>query len=118
VRIVYVTNAEMVSDTYELEKGWRRVVKDENEVAQGDVLAKHKDVEQPLVAENEGRVRVEGRTIIVSRELSDEEVYEIPSNARLIVKNGDCICYPKCSKFIVRKGKIFMTSILKSSFAK
>ncbi len=89
VRIVYVTNAEMVSDSYKLEKGWRRVVKDEDEVAQGDVLAKHKDVEQPLLAENEGRVRVEGRTIIVSRELSDEEVYEIPSNARLIVKNGD-----------------------------
>jgi len=89
VRVVYVANAEMVSDTYELEKGWRRAVKEEAEVSQGDVLATHKESEHPLVAENEGRVRVEGRKIIVSRELRDEEVYEIPSNARLIVKNGD-----------------------------
>ncbi|MEN8173252.1 MAG: DNA-directed RNA polymerase subunit beta', partial [Chloroflexota bacterium] len=89
VRVVYVTNAEMVSDTYQLEKGWRRAVKEEAEVAKGDVLANNKEIEQPLVAENEGRVRVEGRKIIVSRELRDEEVYEIPSNARLVVKDGE-----------------------------
>ena len=90
LRIVRVVHSEMVSDSYKIARGWEALVKDEDEVSQGDVIIRHKkDKEQVIVAEHEGRVRIEDGHVIVSREIRDEEEYEIPSNARLIVKNGE-----------------------------
>ncbi len=39
MRVVRVTHSEMMSDTYKTAKGWEIVVKDEGEVAEGDVIA-------------------------------------------------------------------------------
>ena len=88
MRVVRVTHSEMVSDAYELEKHWRKRVKDEDKVEEGDILASL-DADNQLLARNKGRVRIEGRTIIVSYEIKDEKYYEIPSNARLAVNEGD-----------------------------
>ncbi len=90
MRVVRVTHSEMVSDSYELEKYWRRRVNDEDEVEAGDVIASL-DADNQLEAKNAGRVRIEGRTIIISREMKDEKFYEIPSNARLAVEDGDMV---------------------------
>lgn len=90
LRIVHVVNSEMTSDTYKIARGWEARVKDEDEVSRGDVVVAHKkDEEKVLVAEHEGRVRIEDGNVIVSREIRDEEAYEIPSNARLIVSDGE-----------------------------
>ena len=88
MRVVRVTHSEMVSDTYELEKHWRKRVKDKDKVDEGDVLASL-DADNKLLAKNGGKVRIEGRTIIVSYEIKDEKFYEIPSNARLAVEQGE-----------------------------
>jgi DNA-directed RNA polymerase subunit beta' len=88
MRVVRVTQSEMVSDSYDLEKHWRKRVKDEDKVEEGEVLASL-DADNQLLARNGGRVRIEGRTIIVSYEVKDEKYYEIPSNARLVVKQGE-----------------------------
>ncbi|RME08310.1 MAG: DNA-directed RNA polymerase subunit beta' [Anaerolineae bacterium] len=91
-RIVRVVNAEMVSDQYKIARGWEAVVKDEDEVSEGDVLVRHKkDKEQVITAAHAGRVRIEDGQVIVSREMRDEREYEIPSNARLLVKEGDLV---------------------------
>ena len=90
MRVVRVTQSEMVSDAYELEKFWRRRVSDEDTVEAGDVIASL-DADNQLVAKHSGRVRIEDRTIIVSREVKDEKFYEIPSNARLSVENGEIV---------------------------
>ncbi|MCJ7733390.1 MAG: DNA-directed RNA polymerase subunit beta' [Anaerolineales bacterium] len=90
MRVVRVTQSEMVSDTYELEKSWRKRVKDEDEVEEGDLLASL-DADNQLLARNGGRVRIEDRTIVVSREVKDEKFYEIPSNARLAVDEGQMV---------------------------
>jgi DNA-directed RNA polymerase subunit beta' len=89
MRVVLVRNSEMVSDTYEVGKGWKVKVKDGGEVKQGDVLAENDDT--TLTAENGGRVRIEKDQVIVSYEISEEREYEIPSNTRLIVSTGDSI---------------------------
>ena len=90
LRIVHVVNSEMTSDSYKIARGWEAHVKDEDEISRGDVVIAHKkDKEKVLVAEHDGRVRIEDGTVIVSREIRDEEIYEIPSNARLIVKDGE-----------------------------
>ena len=88
MRVVRVTHSEMVSDTYELEKHWRKRVKDKDKVEEGDILASL-DADNKLLAKNSGKVRIEGRSIIVSYEIKDEKYYEIPSNARLAVEQGE-----------------------------
>ena len=90
MRVVRVTHSEMISDAYELEKSWRKRVKDEDEVEEGDVIASL-DADNQLLARNNGRVRIEGRTIIISYEVKDEKYYEIPSNARLAVEDGEMV---------------------------
>ena len=90
MRVVRVTHSEMISDAYDLEKHWRRRVKDEDKVEEGDVLASL-DADNQLLARNGGRVRIEDRTIIVSYEVKEERYYEIPSNARLAVDDGDMV---------------------------
>ena len=90
LRIVHVVHSEMTSNSYKIARGWEARVKDEDEVSQGDVIVAHKkDVEKTIVAEHDGRVRIEDGHVIVSREIRDEEQYEIPSNARLTVRNGE-----------------------------
>lgn len=89
LRVVKVFHSEMVNDEYELSKGWDAQVADTDEVEAGDVIALQDD-ENKLVALNGGKVRLEGKKkIIVAYEVSEEEEYEIPTNTRLIVKNGD-----------------------------
>jgi DNA-directed RNA polymerase subunit beta' len=90
MRVIRVTHSEMVSDNYELEKYWRRRVNDEDKVEKGDVIASL-DADNKLLAKNDGRVRIEGRTIIISYEVKDEKFYEIPSNARLAVDEGEMV---------------------------
>jgi len=90
LRIVHVVHSEMTSNSYKITRGWEAHVKDEDEVSQGDVIVAHKkDKEKTIVAEHDGRVRIEDGHVIVSREIRDEEQYEIPSNARLTVQNGE-----------------------------
>jgi len=90
MRVVRVTHSEMISDAYDLEKSWRKRVKDEDKVEEGDVIASL-DADNKLLARNSGRVRIEKRTIIVSYEVKDEKYYDIPSNARLAVEDGDMV---------------------------
>jgi DNA-directed RNA polymerase subunit beta' len=87
MRVVRVEHSEMLSDGYDIPEGWKILVKDEDEVSQGDVLVKNEDNE--VVARQAGRVRIEDDQVIVSYEYREEEDYDIPSNTRLIVKDGE-----------------------------
>jgi DNA-directed RNA polymerase subunit beta' len=88
LRVVRVVHSEMMSDTYDIPEGWSVAAEDGSEVSQGDVIAFFGD-DSTIAAHNAGRVRVEDNQVIVSYERRDEEEYEIPSNARLLVKDGD-----------------------------
>jgi DNA-directed RNA polymerase subunit beta' len=95
LRVVRVEHSEMIGDEYDLPQGWDVVVDEESEIEAGTVLARSaEDEEATIVAQNEGRVRVEetadgGTKVIVSYESRQEAEYEIPSNARLLVKDGE-----------------------------
>jgi DNA-directed RNA polymerase subunit beta' len=90
MRVVRVIQTEMVSDRYDLEKYWRRRVKDKDVVEEGEVIASL-NADNQLKAKNGGRIRLEDRSIFVSYEIKDEKYYEIPSNARLAVENGQMV---------------------------
>jgi DNA-directed RNA polymerase subunit beta' len=87
LRVVRVEHSEMVSDEYDLPAGWTITVEDGGEVAAGDVIA-FLD-EATITAQNAGRTRIEEQKVIVSYEVTQEAEYELPSNARLLVRSGD-----------------------------
>ncbi len=89
MRIVRVENNEMVSDPYRIPDGWTLEVKEEDNLEEGAVIASHEDEEDTIIAKNGGRVRFEDGNVIVSYEVNEEKVYQIPSNAHLSVEEGD-----------------------------
>jgi len=106
MRIARVEQSEMIHDEYDLPSGYTIAVEDGSEVLQGDVIA-FLGEDATIVAQNAGRIRLEngmilseGDTlasnespanakIVVSYEMRQEAEYEIPSNARVLVKNGE-----------------------------
>jgi DNA-directed RNA polymerase subunit beta' len=87
LRLVRIEHAEMVSDTYEIPEEWTIEAKDEGEAKAGEVLATLG--EATIAAQHGGRVRIEGRQVIVSREQREEVEHEIPTTLRLLVKDGE-----------------------------
>ncbi|OGO26851.1 MAG: hypothetical protein A2Z16_16500 [Chloroflexi bacterium RBG_16_54_18] len=92
LRVVRVEHSELISDEYDLPAGWNAAVEDAGDVREGQVLASLDG--STIVAQNAGRVRIEMNTagnakIIVSYELRQEAEYDIPSNARLLIRDGE-----------------------------
>jgi len=88
LREVVIEHSELVSDTYDIPEEWKIEVKSEDEVKAGDVLATKDDA--TIVAQHEGRVNVDkkARQVVVSYDQSEEKAYDIPTTARLLVKDG------------------------------
>jgi len=88
LRMVRLEHSEMVNDEYDLPAGWTVAVEDGGEVSQGDVLA-YLGEEATITAQHAGRTRLEEGKVIVAYESRQEAEHEIPSTARLIVRDGD-----------------------------
>ncbi len=88
LREVTIEHSELISDTYDIPEDWKFEVKNENEVNAGDVLATKDDA--TITAQHAGRVRVEKkeRQVVVSYDQSEEKTYDIPTTARLLIKEG------------------------------
>ncbi len=91
VRLIRVENSILHEDTYQVTDEWEVKVQDEDEIKAGDVLALFGEAK--LVAEHDGRVRIEenetGRQIIVAYEEHEMVEHEVPSTARLLVQEGE-----------------------------
>jgi DNA-directed RNA polymerase subunit beta' len=93
LRIVTVEHSEMVSDAYEIPANWTVDAQEETEVEVGAALA-HLEA-ATIAAQHNGRVRIEPGSqgnqakVVVSYEARQSAEYEIPSNARLLVRDGD-----------------------------
>ncbi len=102
LRTAHILHSEMIQDEYDLPAGWTVAVVDANEVNQGDVIAYSSETGNEAVAtitaQTGGRVRVETSSgngasgssrVVVAYETHDEKEYDIPSTARILVKDGD-----------------------------
>jgi DNA-directed RNA polymerase subunit beta' len=91
LRLLRIEHSEMVSDEYTIPESWTVAVEDATEVAQGDVVAFLETA--TIAAQHTGRARLEqgadGTKVIVSYEVHQEAEHEIPTNARLLVRDGD-----------------------------
>lgn len=88
-RMVRVEHSEMLGDEYDVPEEWTITVKDENAISLGEPVAVLG--EASIAAQHAGRVRIEGRKVIVSYEQRDTEEYDIPSTSRLLIKDGEHI---------------------------
>jgi DNA-directed RNA polymerase subunit beta' len=100
LRLARVEHSEMINDEYIIPEGWTVAVLDGDPVGQGDLLA-YMGETTTIVAQNAGRVRIEGGEagngsaagvkVIVAYESRQEVTYDIPSTARMIIKDGDYV---------------------------
>jgi len=88
-RVVRVEHSEMISDEYDVPEDWTITVKDEGTISLSEPVAVLG--EASITAQHAGRVRIEGRKVIVSYEQRDSEEYEIPSTSRLLIKDNEHI---------------------------
>lgn len=86
-RTVRVEHSEMVSEEYEIPEEWTIVAVEESDIQSGDPIATLDDA--TITAQNAGKIRVEGRKVVVSHESREAEEYDIPTTARLLIKDGD-----------------------------
>ncbi len=91
LREIQIQHTEMVHDEYSVPEDWKYAAKDEGVVKAGEVLA-NKD-KATIVAQHGGRVAVDKKEhkVIVSYEQGEEKGAEIPTTARLLVRDGETV---------------------------
>jgi DNA-directed RNA polymerase subunit beta' len=89
VRYIRVVNSEVFRDEYDIVRGWKILVEDGDEIADGAPIASRGETVR--VARRGGRVWREDRRITVVYERREEREYEVPSAARLTVSEGDWV---------------------------
>jgi len=89
MRIARVTHSELMHDEYPIPGNWAVLVEDEQEIADGEEIARRGD--KQILAKHGGRVIRDGYDVTVVYELRDEREYEIPSAARLLLEDNDWV---------------------------
>ena len=89
IRYIKVVNSELFRDEYDIKRGWKILVEDGDEIADGEPIASRG--ERKWVAKKGGRILREDRHITVVYERREEREYEVPSAARLIVDEGEWV---------------------------
>jgi DNA-directed RNA polymerase subunit beta' len=86
---VTIVDSQVKRVSYEVPEGWEVLVEDGDAVDLDDVLARSEDEE--LRAKAGGRVSREGRDVVLVYEIRQEEAYEAPPSARLLVADGQTV---------------------------
>ncbi len=86
VRVVRVTDSEVMRESFEIPGNWGVRVEDGQEVNTGDLIAVRGD--KTIVAPNAGRIVRDGFDVALVWEESDVREYEIPAGSRLLVVEG------------------------------
>jgi len=89
LRKVRIQQSELIRDDYAIPSGYEIKVKDEEEVAEGAVLAAN--AESEIKSIHSGRIELKKDTIIVSYDHLEMEEHDIPSTLRLIIKDSQQI---------------------------
>ncbi|GAB4574066.1 MAG: DNA-directed RNA polymerase subunit beta' [Anaerolineae bacterium] len=84
VRIATVIDSEVFSEEYDIPANYELLVEDEQQVREGQELAREKDGEGVILAGMTGQVYLEDGKLYIRYERRDEREYEIPSSARLM----------------------------------
>ena len=86
VRVVRVTDSELMEQPFEIPLDWGIQVEDGQAVEEGDVLALRE--EDQVTAPRNGRIRRDENNLTLVWEEKDSAEYEIPAGSRLLVVEG------------------------------
>ena len=86
IRMVYVTDSEIMKESFDIPIDWGIQVEDGQDVNAGDVIALRED--DQILAPNAGRISREENRVTVIWEQQEVGEYEIPAGARLLVVEG------------------------------
>jgi DNA-directed RNA polymerase subunit beta' len=90
LRTVKVNNSHLVREDYQIKRGWKVVLEEEQETVQdGEVIATRGDKE--IVVKHGGRVVHEEDTIAIVYDELEEYDYKIPSSVRLLVNENQMV---------------------------
>ena len=89
LRQAVVINSEAFSREYNIPVDWDLLVEEDDPVREGQPLAKALEGNDTLLAESEGIAHIEGHTLYVRYERTQEEVYDLPPTARLVPQAVD-----------------------------
>ncbi len=88
VRHAIVINSEVFSEQHTIPVDWELLVEDEQTVKEGQPIARVPSTEdapeQMLLGKMNGTVHIEGHTLYIRYEKTEEQDYDIPSTARLL----------------------------------
>jgi DNA-directed RNA polymerase subunit beta' len=85
-KYVRVVNTATIRDEYEVPGNWSIKVEDGETVPDEALLAQRGDSQ--VLAEHGGTVKRKDNSLIVTREVREEQEYDIPTNSRLLVIDG------------------------------
>jgi DNA-directed RNA polymerase subunit beta' len=87
VRVLKVANSEVLTDEYTIPRNYRILVEDEQSITAGEAIAQYG--ENHIVADNPGRVFVEGPAVLVKAPRAPQPVeHPLPGNYKPIVEDG------------------------------
>ena len=84
LRQAVVIDSEVFSREYNIPVDWDLMVEEDDVVREGQILAKALEGGETLQAESNGVAHIEGHTLFVRYERTQEEVYDLPPTARLV----------------------------------
>ncbi len=87
VRYIRIINSEITRDQYDVKRGWKILVEDGDQIADGEPIASRGEKKQ--TARRGGRISREERHITVIHERREEREYEVPSASRLTVSESE-----------------------------
>ncbi len=90
--VVTIVDSQIKKASYDIPEEWEILVEDEDTVNQGNLIARgDKESGKELRAKAKGRIRRDGRDIILIYEIREEQEYDVPPSARLLVAEGQSI---------------------------
>ncbi len=81
VQVATVIDSEMTNETHVVPEDWEILAADGKDIKEGALVAKNRDGE--LRAGMAGTAHIEDHTVFIRFERRDEDIHEIPKNARL-----------------------------------
>ncbi len=87
---VTIVDSQTKKVSYDIPEGWEVFVEDGEEVDQEDILARGEteEGEEELRAKADGRISRDGQDIVLIYEIREEQSYDVPPSARLLVAEG------------------------------
>jgi DNA-directed RNA polymerase subunit beta' len=88
---VTIVDSQIKKVSYDIPEGWEVFVEDGDEVKQEQVLARGEGEDEEIVelrARSNGRISREDHDIVLVYEIREEQAYEVPPTARLLVAEG------------------------------